>query len=90
MKHRQLAGYGRGVHLFTNLNLNGSTPNARLSGQQTPVRVHPRWGEWGPENVPTTRNKKRQRVGAVVALLLALTALCLLGWYFYKALNGMS
>lgn len=77
------------MRIFTDLDLNSSSPRASELGQATPVRVHPRLGEWGPENVPTTRAKKRQRVLSVVVFLVVLTALCLLGWFFYRALNGL-
>lgn len=65
---------------FSDLNLNGDTP----------ARVQPRVGEWGPEAVPTTQAKKRMRLWVSLAYVAALTALCLLGWYFYKALNGLA
>lgn len=57
--------------LNSNLNLNGRTPPRALPGL----------GEWGPEGVPSTRSKRRQRwivaglgvvVLAVVVLLEAL------------------
>ncbi|WP_420175308.1 hypothetical protein [Luteococcus sp. OSA5] len=63
---------------FSDLNLNGPTP----------ARVQPKVGEWGPEDVPTTQAKKRQRIWASLAFILALAAVCGLGWYFYKILNG--
>lgn len=77
------------MRIFTDLDLNSSSPRAEQLGQATPVRVHPRLGEWGPDNVPTTRAKKRQRVLTIVVFLVVLSALCALGWYFYRALNGM-
>lgn len=64
---------------FSNLDLNGDAP----------VRVQPKVGEWGPERVPTTQAKRRMRIWVVLAFTAAVVALCLLGWYFYKVLNGM-
>jgi hypothetical protein len=64
--------------IFSNLNLNG----------RTPPRVRPVLGEWGPEMVPTTKSKKRMRIWVSLALLGALLAIFLLGWYVYHALTG--
>ena len=72
------AEYSDGVRIFTNLNLNGSAP----------TRVQPKVGEWGPQMVPTTAAKKRMRIWASLALLVAVAALFGLGYYFYKALTG--
>ncbi|MGA4507343.1 hypothetical protein ACQB6R_06475 [Propionibacteriaceae bacterium G1746] len=66
------------MRIFTNLNLNGPTP----------TRVQPKVGEWGPQMVPSTASKKRTRIWASIALVVALTALFLVGWWFYKQLNG--
>lgn len=63
---------------FTNLDLNGSAP----------VRVRPLYGEWGPAGVPSTAMKKRQRLKTGVAFVLGVAAVCLLGWYFYRAIMG--
>ena len=59
------------MRVFSNLNLNGSTP----------PRVQPRIGEWGPAKVPTTRAKKRMRIWVSMALFGAMLAIFLLGWY---------
>lgn len=64
--------------VFSNLNLNGGTA----------IRVQPQLGEWGPADVPTTRAKKRMRIWVSLAFLLALTALTLAGYFFYKQMNG--
>ncbi len=64
--------------IFSNLNLNGPAP----------PRVQPRLGEWGPEKVPSTRQKKRMRIWVGLALLGALVAIFLLGWYVYHAMTG--
>lgn len=64
--------------LFSNLNLNASAP----------PRVQPRLGDWGPEEVPTTRSKKRMRIWVGLALLAALLACFLLGWYVYYTMTG--
>ena len=45
--------------IFSNLNLNGPTP----------PRVQPVLGEWGPENLPTTNQKRRMRIWVGLVLL---------------------
>ena len=66
------------MRIFTDLNLNGTTP----------ARVQPKVGEWGPLLVPTTRAKKRMRIWVALAFVLAVTALFLLGWFFYRVFNA--
>jgi hypothetical protein len=66
------------VKIFSNLNLNGSTP----------PRVQPRIGEWGPARVPSTRQKKRMRIWVGLVLLGVMIAIFLLGWYVYHAMTG--
>ena len=66
------------MKVFSNLNLNGATP----------PRVQPRLGEWGPELVPSTRQKRRMRIWVGLALLGAMLALFGLGWYVYHAMTG--
>jgi hypothetical protein len=66
------------VRIFSNLNLHGAAP----------PRVLPTIGEWGPEQVPTTRSKRRMRIWVSLALLVALTATFLFGWYIYHAMTG--
>lgn len=63
---------------FSNLNLNGSTP----------PRVRPTLGDWGPEQIPSTRAKKRMRIYVGLALLAALLAIFLLGWFVYHGMTG--
>ena len=63
---------------FSDLNLNGSTP----------PRVQPRLGEWGPELVPSTGQKRRMRIWVGLVLLGAMLALFGLGWYVYHAMTG--
>lgn len=63
---------------FSNLNLNG----------QTPPRVQPAIGEWGPVKVPTTKQKKRMRIYVSIALPVAMLALFLMGWYVYFLMTG--
>jgi hypothetical protein len=63
---------------FSNLNLNGHTP----------PRVQPEIGEWGPEKVPTTKQKKRMRIYVGIALPVAMLAIFLLGWYVYYMMTG--
>ena len=64
--------------IFSNLNLNGSTP----------PRVQPNVGEWGPAKVPSTKKKKRMRIWASLALFGAMLAIFLLGWYVYFLMTG--
>ncbi len=66
------------MRVFSDLNLHGNSP----------ARVQPEVGEWGPRNVPSTPAKKRMRIWVTLALIAAITALFLLGTYFYKALTG--
>ena len=69
---------GSGPKIFSNLNLNGPTP----------PRVQPVLGEWGPANVPTTKQKRRMRIWVGLALLGAMLAIFLLGWYVYYSMTG--
>ena len=69
---------GRVPRIFSDLNLNGATP----------PRVRPTLGEWGPALVPTTRSKKRMRIWVGLALLGAMIAIFLLGWFVYHAMTG--
>ncbi|MBA3529368.1 MAG: hypothetical protein H0T91_08695 [Propionibacteriaceae bacterium] len=64
--------------IFSNLNLHGATP----------PRVQPRLGDWGPEQVPSTKSKKRMRIWASLALFAAMLAIFLLGWYVYHLMTG--
>ena len=64
--------------IFSNLNLHG----------RTPPRVQPTIGEWGPAKVPTTKQKRRMRIWVTLALLGALIAIFLLGWYVYYLMTG--
>ncbi|WIY83843.1 hypothetical protein [Propionimicrobium sp. PCR01-08-3] len=66
--------------LFSDLNLNSDTP----------VRVQPVVGEWGPQRVPTTKQKKRARFTVTGVFAAVVTALFLLGNYFYKILMGIT
>lgn len=63
---------------FSDLDLTGDAP----------VRVRPRLGEWGPLEVPTTTRKKRARIVVSVVFVVAGTAVGLLMWFFYRALQG--
>ncbi len=65
------------MRIFTNLNLNGSTP----------ARVQPKVGEWGPQRVPTTAAKKRMRIWVSVAFVAALSLMVYLGYQFFKAIS---
>lgn len=64
--------------LNSDLDLNGAAPPG----------VVPALGEWGPEGVPSTRAKRRQRWIVLAVLVLALTAVIVLGWALYPALRG--
>jgi hypothetical protein len=64
--------------LWSDLNLNGATP----------PRVRPTLGDWGPLQVPTTRQKRRMRIWVGLALLGTMLAVFLLGWYVYHAMTG--
>lgn len=61
--------------LFTDLNLNGDTP----------LRVRPKLGAWGPQRVPSTRRKKIQRVLAPIVFVLVLAGVVALGYLFFRA-----
>lgn len=57
----------------------------------TPERVRPRLGEWGPALVPSTRSKRRQRIWVSVAFVVALVVLAVTWWAFYRAMtSGMA
>ena len=58
------------------------------SARSNPPRVQPKLGEWGPLTVPTTKQKKRMRIWVGLALLGALIAIFLLGWYVYYVMTG--
>jgi len=59
--------------LNSNLNLNAGVP----------PRVQPRLGDWGPAEVPSTRQKKRMRWWAVLAFLATLLVIVGYGYYIY-------
>ena len=50
--------------------------------------MQPTIGEWGPAKVPTTKQKRRMRIWVTLALLGALIAIFLLGWYVYYLMTG--
>lgn len=70
--------HGGVAKIFSNLNLNGPTP----------VRVQPRLGEWGPDDVPSTRSKKRSRIWACLALGAAAILVFALWWFVYYLMTG--
>ena len=42
----------------------------------------------GPVKVPTTKQKKRMRIWVGLALLAAMIAIFLLGWFVYHQMTG--
>ena len=60
--------------MWSDLNLNGPVP----------ARVRPTIGEWGPQGLPSTKHKKRARWLAVVFFAIAIAAIVLTGWYFWR------
>ena len=66
----------------------GLNSNLNLNGRVSP-RVMPRIGEWAPDDVPSTRGKRRMRWIVLGLLLAVTTALVLLGWYAYRVLMGL-
>lgn len=64
--------------LFSDLNLNGSTP----------ARVQPMIGEWGPQRVPSTSAKKRARIWVTLAVITLTVVVFVIGNYFFRALMG--
>ncbi len=66
--------------LFSDLNLNGDSP----------VRVQPGIGEWGPVRVPSTAEKKMARITVTTVTISITVALWFLGRFFYRALMGIS
>ena len=64
--------------LNSDLDLNGAAPPG----------VIPALGEWGPEGVPSTRSKRRQRWLALLVLVLVLAAVIALGAFLYPSLRG--
>ncbi|MCL2483289.1 MAG: hypothetical protein FWF43_07740 [Propionibacteriaceae bacterium] len=61
------------MRIFTNLKLHGDTP----------LRVQPGVGEWGPSQVMTTKRKRRVRWMWVIAFVLIATLLFFFGHYVY-------
>jgi hypothetical protein len=62
--------------VFSDLDLDGDAP----------VRARPGVGEWGPQNVITTAQKKRQRIWAVLAFVVALCVIIAMGTFWYHEL----
>ena len=63
--------------LNSNLNLN----------EGAPPRVRPAMGEWGPNEVPTTRVKRRQRWFAIGAIVVVLAVVVTYGYFMWQALS---
>ncbi|MDR0837318.1 MAG: hypothetical protein LBM94_03765 [Propionibacteriaceae bacterium] len=64
--------------VFTDLNLDGDAP----------VRARPELGEWGPVAVDSTAVKKRHRIYAVAAFVIALGILAVSMTFWYRAVMG--
>ncbi len=47
------------------------------------MRVRPEVGDWGPRLVPSTRDKRRERMLVPVVFALVMVALIAAGWVFY-------
>ncbi|GAA1713933.1 hypothetical protein [Propioniferax innocua] len=62
-----------GGGIWSDLDLNG----------ETPVRVRPDVGDWGPKLLPSTRQKQRLRRWVPVLAVVILTVLVAVGWVFY-------
>ena len=54
----------------------------------TSPRVRPRVGEWGPPEVPTTGQKRRQRWLATLVFVAAVLAITAFGFFAYLQLRG--
>jgi hypothetical protein len=63
--------------LNSNLNLN----------EGAPPRVRPAMGEWGPNEVPTTGVKRRQRWFAIGAIVVVLAVVVTYGYFMWQALS---
>jgi len=61
------------VRVFTKLNLH----------ENTPLRVQPVVGEWGPMEAMSTRRKRRARWAWVIGFVLVVAALLLFGGWVY-------
>ncbi|MDR0436549.1 MAG: hypothetical protein LBH11_07365 [Propionibacteriaceae bacterium] len=64
--------------VFSDLNLDGDVP----------VRARPDYGEWGPNAVDTTAQKKRHRVYAVIAFIVAVAVIVGAGYFWYRIVMG--
>jgi len=64
------------VRIFTNLSLHGNTP----------LRVQPGVGEWGPQGVMPTKRKRRTRWLWVVAFVAVAAILFYFGHEVYTAI----
>lgn len=59
--------------IFSNLNLNGPVP----------ARARPNIGDWGPTDLPTTKQKKRWRWLAPVLFVVAIIVVTIAGFIFW-------
>lgn len=64
--------------LNSNLNLNAGAP----------PRVWPKLGDWGPAEVPSTRQKKRLRWWVSLGFVAIAAVLFAYGWYVFTMMNG--
>lgn len=66
--------------------MEGLNSNLNLNAGASP-RVQPRLGEWGPDEVPTTKAKRRARWWAVGSFVLLLTLVVALGYGVWTLLR---
>lgn len=66
--------------------MEGLNSNLDLNAAASP-RVRPRLGEWGPDDVPTTRAKRRARWWAVTAFTVLLALVVALGYRVWTLLT---
>lgn len=66
------------MSVFSDLNLDGDAP----------VRARPGHGEWGPNFVNSTAEKKRHRVYAVIGFVLAVAVVVGVGYFWYRIVMG--
>lgn len=66
--------------------MEGLNSNLNLNADASP-RVMPGIGEWGPDDVPTTRRKRRMRWWVSIALVVSLAAVTGFGAWVWLQLR---